>query len=411
MVAPKELMNTEKPNQKTKGMIYMRFPKIKNALLCRLTVYAVVLGTTSLLILAVALMDFIPPEVRVILGFAILVGLVIYIIKNFMVLMSLDLFFATAHCMFKARTQYNLPEAYTFERAKTRVSRYGKRSKPADCKLAPEELTYRFCRSFSNYEKGNESVVAMYQTDYLDGETYRQICSSAKANSRLLTGKKNPRVLDANANKLPVSRVTVVIISAKQIDAGLFSALYDKVCKQIGDETHNAFMPCIIDESRRICFFDGMSIPNVGFGTGIKNKGIKIIRKCVFGGKIDVSENEHYVSANENDTDETLWTVWREFKKGDQSEDKKILKEMESRQIKFEDYTLYIKWDERGVSSFVEFDEENRVAKIVWEFDFWDYPKSTPISKEIRAELEQMTADYFSKLGYDTEFSEIKLDD
>lgn len=388
----------------------MRFPKIKNALLCRLTVYAVVLGTTALLILAVSLMNFIPPEYRVILGFVILVGLVIYIIKNFMVLMSLDILFATMHCMLKARKQYNLPELYTFERAKIRASRYGKRRKPINYDPAPETLTYRFRKAYTIQEKGRESVIAMYQTDYLDAETYRRICGSAKANSRSLTGMKNPKMFDPKADKLPVSRVAVAVISAKQIDAGLFFVLYDKVCKQLGDEVHNAFMPCIIDESRRICFFDGMSIPNVGFGMGIKNEGIKIIRKCVFGGKIDVSENEYCVSPKEEDTDETLWTVWRDLKKSDQSGAKKVLKKMENKQIKFEDYTLYIKWDERGVSSFVELDEENRVAKI-WEFESWEYPKSNPISKEIRAKLEQMAADYFSKLGYDTEFSEINLDE
>lgn len=382
----------------------MRFPKIKSALLCRITVYAAVLGVAALLILAVSFMDFIPPEIRLISGVAVAVGLIIYIIKNFAVLMSLDLCFATMHCMNKARKQYNLPESYSFEKMQRRIARYGKKCKAADYTPCPEELSYRFCKSYTNYEKGNESVVALYRTDYLDEEAYRLICGSAKANSRTLAGKRNPKFLDPRVNKLPVSRVTVAIISAKQVDARLFSVLYDKVCKQLGDEMHNSFMPCIIDESRRICIFDGLRIPNIGFGTGIKNKGISIIKKCVFGGKIDVSENEYYIKPVEEDPEKSLWSFWRELKKGDSSEDKKILKAMESKQIKFEDSCmLYVKWDERGTSAFVELDDEKRIAKV-WEFGFWEYPKSNPISKEIKGKLEQMTVDYFSEIGYTTEF-------
>lgn len=60
----------------------MKFPKLKNALLCRILVYAVVLGGFIAPIILVANLKFVPEAGKVIVGIGLIVVLLIYLIKN-----------------------------------------------------------------------------------------------------------------------------------------------------------------------------------------------------------------------------------------------------------------------------------------------------------------------------------------
>ena len=60
----------------------MKFPKLKNALLCRILVYAVVLGGFIAPIILVANLKVVPEAVKVIVGIGLIVVLLIYLIME-----------------------------------------------------------------------------------------------------------------------------------------------------------------------------------------------------------------------------------------------------------------------------------------------------------------------------------------
>ena len=128
------------------------------------------------------------------------------------------------------------------------------------------------------YSSGIERIVAAYEVDYLDREIYRDIFSSAKTNSKALIGKKKARFLDSQQKKQPLHRVTVILILAHKIDAGLIDELYDLVCKQCGDEQENCLVPCVVDLEHHTCVFNCLRVPFVGFGYAVKNRGIRIVK-------------------------------------------------------------------------------------------------------------------------------------
>ena len=64
----------------------MNFPRLKNALLCRILVYVVVLGGFIAPIIIVANLKFVPVAVKVIVSMGLTVGFLVYLIKNFVLL-------------------------------------------------------------------------------------------------------------------------------------------------------------------------------------------------------------------------------------------------------------------------------------------------------------------------------------
>ena len=106
------------------------------------------------------------------------------------------------------------------------------------------------------YSRGIEKVVVAYEIDLLTRDLYRDIFSSAKTNSRFLTGRKKARFLDKEQKKQPLHRVTVIVILAHKIDAPLVPELYELVCKQCGNEDEDCLVPCVIDLENHACVFN-----------------------------------------------------------------------------------------------------------------------------------------------------------
>ena len=87
----------------------MNQPKLKSPRLCRLLTYIVVIGFWMLPIVIVfqfPLHDLI----RVVVIFASLIGLLVYLFKNIMILMMMDMMLAMLSCHRTARTCYHLPK-------------------------------------------------------------------------------------------------------------------------------------------------------------------------------------------------------------------------------------------------------------------------------------------------------------
>lgn len=386
----------------------MNQPKLKYPRLCRLLTYIVVIGFWMLPIVIVFQFP-IHDMIRVIVIFASLIGLLIYLFKNIMILMMMDMMLAMLSCHQTARTCYHLPKNRTADAIRRSILRYGTECKPTAIKPTPAALRYTFGYPMTVYNSGIERIVAAYEVDCLDREIYRDIFSSAKTNSKALIGKKKARFLDSQQKKQPLHRVTVILILAHKIDAVLVDELYDLVCKQCGDEQENCLVPCVVDLEHHACVFNCLRVPFVGFGYAVKNRGIRIIKNRVFGGYLPLTKDHTLPSIKDSDPEMSLWDMWKELHHQFVGANRKMKRQFETmaeREICMLDDELYLKWDQRGICLAIKLDEERKTAKVEPAAK-WSYPKQQPIGKKLIQKIAEYIQDYFVKQGYIVDFKEL----
>lgn len=386
----------------------MNQPKLKYPRLCRLLTYIVVIGFWMLPIVIVfqfPLHDLI----KVIVIFASLIGLLLYLFKNIMILMMMDMMLAMLSCHRTARTCYHLPKNRTADAIRRSILRYGTECQPTAIKPTPAALRYTFGNPMTVYNSGIERIVAAYEVDCLDREIYRDIFSSAKTNSKALIGKKKARFLDSQQKKQPLHRVTVILILAHKIDVGLIDELYDLVCKQCGDEQENCLVPCVVDLEHHTCVFNCLRVPFVGFGYAVKNRGIRIVKNRVFGGYLPLTKEHTLPSIKDADPEMSLWDMWKELHYQFVGANRKMKRQFETmaeREICIQEDELYLKWDQRGICLAIKLDEERKTAKVEPAAK-WNYPKQQPIGKKLIQKIEEYIQDYFVKQGYLVDFKEL----
>lgn len=387
----------------------MTFPKLKHALLCRILTYVVVLGAFILPIVLVCCLECIPDGIQLALVSALVIGLLVYLVKNFVVLMCMDMALATLHCNLTARTCYDLPRGRRTQSIQKSISRFGTACTPAPIQPQPLQLRYRLSSSATAYTKGIEKVVATYETNFLDAELYSAIFRSAKTNSSRLIGKKKPLFLDKAQKKAPLNRVTVVVILAHKVEPSLWETLYKKVCQQSGDEWEDTIIPCVIDLEKDQCVFNSQRLPYTGFAYPVKNRGIRLIKRLVFGGYMPLKDNLFYVEPiKDANPEDSLWTFWRGLSKELKGSDKAMNKRMAAMkdgQIIWEADLLYVKWGDRAICQWVEADTAQRKAKVE-AITCWSYPKTNPIAKKTIREMEIAINRYFSNQGYQVSLEE-----
>lgn len=386
---------------------FLKSPKLKNALLCRILVYVVVLGGFIAPIIVVANLLFVPEAIKVIVGIGLVVGLLIYLLKNFVLLMAMDVGLAILHCHNTARKHFVLPESFSEQKVERRINRFGKKYEPSAISPRPETLRYKSNAPITIYSSGIEKIIATYRIDFLDKSQYQLIVNSATANSKALKGKKKHRFLDKSQKSSPLNRATVIVIYAKQVDEKLRNSLFDVVCKNGGDGFDTAILPCVVDLEKQICTFDSMRLPYTGSQYPVKNRGIKIIRKYLFNNKFPFADSPDMLDPiKDMDPEQSLWDFWKTMKKELVSDDKNMKKrfeKMKHRDILFEDGYIYLKWEDHGLWISVELNEELRMAEID-PIDSWEYPKSHKIAKATIKEIKTLINTYFAGLGYTTKY-------
>ena len=385
----------------------MKIPQLKNALLCRILVYAVVLGGFIAPIVIVANLNFVPVAIKIITGATLAIALLVYLIKNFMLLMAMDIGLATLHCNNTARKRFALPRLFAVKKVENRILKFGKPCSPIANSPKPHLLQYKSNAPLTIYSSGIEKVIAVYYIDLLDKKQYHSIITSATANSNSLKGKKKHRFLDKSQKKSPLNRVTVIFIFAKQVDPDFRDHLFKAVCQNGGDGFDTATIPCVVDLETQLATFDSMRIPYVGYQYPVKNRGIKLIRRCLFNGKFTFANSPDAVDPIKDiDLEQSLWSLWRNMKKeliSDQKEAKKRYENMAHKELIFDDGYVYLKWEDKGIWVSVELDEETKFAEID-EIDSWYYPKKNKIAKTTIKEIKGIINSYFAELGYTTRF-------
>ena len=385
----------------------MKSPKLKNALLCRILVYVVVLGGFIAPIIIVANLKFVPEAIKVIVGIGLAVGLLIYLLKNFVLLMAMDVVLAMLHCHNTARKHFVLPKSFSEQKVERRINCFGKGCEPTAISPRPDTLRYKSNAPITIYSSGIEKIIATYRIDFLDKSQYQLIINSATANSKVLKGKKKHRFLDKSQKSSPLNRVTVIVIYARRVDEKLRNSLFDVVCKNVGDGFDMAILPCVVDLEKQICTFDSMRMPYTGFQYPVKNRGIKIIRKYLFNNKFPFADSPDMLDPiKDMDPEQSLWDFWKMTKKelvSDDKNTKKRFEKMQQRDIVFEDGYIYLKWEDHGLWISIELNEELRSVEIDT-IDSWDYPKSHKIAKATIKEIKTLINTYFAGLGYTTNY-------
>ena len=385
----------------------MKFPCLKNALFCRILVYVVVLGGFIAPIIMIANLNFVPQSFKIIAGIGFVIALLIYLVKNFVLLLAMDVGLATLHCQNTARKCFALPRSFSVQKVENRMLRFGKEYSPIAISPLPHVLKYKSNAPMTIYSSGIEKVIITYTIDFLDKSQYHSIMNSATANSNSLKGKKKPRFLDKEQKKSSLNRVTVIFVFAKRVDDNFRRELFKVVCQNGGDGFDTAIIPCVVDLETRFATFDSIRIPYVGFQYPVKNRGIKLIRKYLFNNRLTFAQSPETVDPMKDiDPEQSLWTFWKTMKKElilDDKESKKRYEKMKHKEIVFEDGYIYLKWEERGVWLSVEINEEIKEAEID-AIDFWYYPKSNKIAKETVKEIKGIINTYFVQLGYTTRY-------
>lgn len=385
----------------------MNFPKLKHAMLCRILPYVVVIGGFFAPGILVSFLPFVPEMIKVLVFILCCIGLVYYIFQNFPVLMMMDILFATIHCDNKARTRYDLPKHRTKVRIEASISHYGRKCAPLPIQPQPSDLRYCFRPSWTVYAKGIEKVVATYHVQFLDKDEYQRIFRSARTNAKVLNGLVKPRFLDKEQKKAPLNRVAVIVIFAERVDETLQQRLYEEVCKQCGDEFENSLIPCVIDLERRVCVFNSCGVPYCGFQYAVKNRGIHLVKRLIFGGRIRLRGNAYRLAPlKEFSIEDTLWDVWRMMRREfaeEISRENKRFERMGNGEIQLRKDCLYLKYGNKGICQSILLDAEKRSAKVEC-VDLWTYPKTNKIGKKTIQGLENRICEYLKRQGYTVTF-------
>lgn len=292
----------------------MSFPKLKYPILCRITSYVVVIGGGLLPTFIVSRLN-VPATLTAIVFLGSLTGLLVFLVRNFMVLMGIDLAMAFLSCYKTARKKYALPPFSSADVILRRALRYGTHCAPGPIKPQPCALQYKFSFPMTIYSRGIERVLAIYRVGFLDKDIYQDILRSARANSSALSGKKRARFLDKAQKKESLHRVTVVLILADRLDPMLSASLYELVCSQCGDEFKNCLVPCVVDLEHRGCVFNCLRLPYVGYSYPVKNRGIRIVKRVVFGGNLNLKGSPHFLEPPRDiDREDSLWAFWKKLR-------------------------------------------------------------------------------------------------
>ena len=384
----------------------MPFPKLKHPSLCRVTLYFTVLLPLAIaaLIIYVAYLLSAPNVVILLLTVASLVGMIAFLKINYQLLFVVDLMLAAFAAELHAHRRFPLPESFSVEKAEKRLSRFGSQRNPVPGFIKPSMLRFKSSRSFTVYARAIEKTVAVYHVDILDPDSYRKIIDSANACYLSLKDSVKHPFSGRDVKKAPLNRVIVIVIFAKSVDAVFASDLGEIVGKNGGDGYDTSVLPCVVDLGSRYCFFDARKEIYNGFQYPVKNRGIKLIRKYLFGGRLPAVPSDFSAMLTGGyDPEMTVWAFVRRVKReliDDELEEKKRYGLMKNG-----DGADYVKLRDREIMTLFDTDEESRKVNVGF-IDAWDWPSRGPVAIKTKEEIKSLITDYFGAKGYRTVFDD-----
>lgn len=376
----------------------MKNIKMKNPNLCVFVLFLPVILITLLGFVAIFVFS---EEIGVPCFFVAVVLDLVYLVKNFVELMSIGLIAEQVSNWQRTRLWFDIgnenESAQEIEhRITERCKKHGKEKQVnIDC---PQIVSVRYkrYRSWMVDVAASEKVVLLYRTDYLDGNIYSNIMSSAKtAVKRMKCKVSELKFLEKEQKKAPVLTSAAVVIITDYMDFNLSQKI-----RKTPNFTDTAVIPCVIDLSAKRCYFDGMRDISLGGSSPVKNRTIKLIVKTVFNGRLPLKNNENfdYDILDRNTTETTLAELHKCYKEANaenSAETKRMGKRLRDGETQIKDDFLYLKHGDRLAVFGVFEDEENPDVVDIGIDDFWSYPKKSKISKNDIALLRKRTREFF----------------
>jgi len=268
----------------------MKNIKLKNTVACGLALYLPVIVAIAL---GIGVLVIFGESVGAIAIVVSIIVALIYLVKNFVNIMTISLLVDQISNWQKTRLWYSVGDD-TPQEIESRIT--------ASCKgfgverqvrnTCPELVSVRYKRNHSwNYDvAANEKVVLLYRASELDDDNYNSIMRSAKSAVKELKCKVSDlKFLEKEQKKSPVLTAAAVIILADRIDFNLPEKI-----RKAQNFNDTAVIPCVIELSSKRCWFDGLKEVSLGGSTPVKNRTIKLITKIVFNGKLPLKNNEDF---------------------------------------------------------------------------------------------------------------------
>lgn len=402
-----------------------RFPQVKQPLLCGLLTVLILLRYV-LIAAFICRLSGIPEWIKNLSRFGTGVLTLADLCENGLLYLELLLMACFMCGSVKGICEFALPRAFSAQKLMRRCRFFGWPCDPIETTLRPALLRYwNGHPKLSVSASGIEKIIAVYPVAMLDEDTYRRIRASASLNAEALKGRMKHVLLARPQKKAPIVQVTVVMILAGQVEETFRSTLRDAVCRDGGNGETVSELPCVVDLERQVCTFDGMREMFLGHYP-VKNCGIRLIKRYLFRGRLRrIGSGEDGLKSRAllpEDMEEqeflemSFWELCRTAKQEMKAwmaaeyigkESAKRFKQMKHREIVVEGEYLYLKWEQSGIWTALERDEEARSVKLN-PIVSWYYPRARKIDKETVKKIKKEISTYFAGEGCTVKYEIVK---
>lgn len=352
----------------------MKFPKLKNTVLCELILYFPA-GSLFWYLIIMLLIHGWDNSFSAVEGIGLLAAGVFslwYLLyqKNFQLLMMSSGLFSMIRSWKRDRLEYRtFCNGHSREEAEKRILRrcrlWGRRYK--DLKASDNvqfQIFYRHSSSASALISCIEKRIAVCSVDHLTAENYSALITRA---GRLLKQIPDGKIYfkTPSEKKAPRLYAYTVVILADRVDAEVRSmARKTRIAKDT-----EYLLPCVSESSSGTYYLDG---GREYYLTGLmarpaKNFALSLLHKLVFAGRWPLKDKtQRPNSALNNDLDISLWEYIRKFnnefaenKTELEKERKKFLRSLSDGEMQVGEYAIYYQMGKRLVECAYLLDEED----------------------------------------------------
>jgi len=404
----------------------MKFPKLKQQVWCMLFIYApAILLPIGGFILFILAEEFSPKisDILGISGFVCLISSIVYLFKNFAVLIRSDILFQLIRSWKNDRTVFHytengLTQDEVLNNITQRCRKSGKviESTAYSEQAKPYFIIRKHRRSIlTNHSRLNEYVL-IYSAEHIDNEQFDYIIDSAKSIAAELFAADSEQSITNTENAESAVACAVIIVAHSVSDD-----ISETARKQVGFE-QGYLLPCVVESSTGRYYFDSQRDPVIDGAHHIplKNYAVDMVRKIVFSGRLpkDHPENRPKQALFGYDDAETavemsLWEYLSDLSKEDKKgkkefseESKTAFQTMADGEVFLGEYAIYCKLGGRlAVLAYFRDteDEESKKIFVMPPYE-WNLPKKKKISPRDKDDVCSIVQNYLTQIGYDCSF-------
>lgn len=363
----------------------MKFPKIKNTVLCELILYFPAGSMFWYLIIMVLIhgtdMEINAAQIICLLALGVLSVVYLLYPKHFCLFMMGDALFSGIRAWKRDRLEYRtFCNGHSRESAEKRILRrcrlWGRRYNDLKASDAEQfKIYYRHCSSASALTSGIEKRVAVCSVEHLTEENYSSLITKARQLlKRIPDGKLYFKT--ASEKKAPWSYACIVVMLADRVDAEV-RALARKT-RTVKENKY--LLPCVSECPSGTYYLDGeREYYTVGLAARpAKNFALSLLHKLVFASRWPLKDKTQLPSSDlEKYLDMSLWEYIRKFnndyaenKIDSAKERKQMLRSLSDGEMQVGEHAIYYQMGKRFVECayLLDDDDEKLISFSVEEF-------------------------------------------